>query len=43
MNMNITIQFNKVKGSIPNSSWIDSNLSLIVILYQHLPKKFLVI
>ena len=23
MNMNITIQFNKVKGSIPNSSWID--------------------
>ena len=25
MNMNITIQFNKVKGSIPNSSWIDSS------------------
>jgi A/G-specific adenine glycosylase len=24
MNMNITIQFNKIKGSIPNSSWIDS-------------------
>jgi len=23
MNMKITIQFNKVKGSIPNSSWID--------------------
>ena len=23
MNMNITIQFNKVKRSIPNSSWID--------------------
>ena len=25
MNMNITIQFNKIKGSIPNSSWIDSS------------------
>ena len=25
MNMNIAIQFNKVKGSIPNSSWIDSS------------------
>ena len=25
MNMNIIIQFNKVKGSIPNSSWIDSS------------------
>ena len=25
MNMNITIQFNKIKRSIPNSSWIDSN------------------
>ncbi|MDC1258344.1 A/G-specific adenine glycosylase [Pelagibacteraceae bacterium] len=25
MNMNITIQFNKAKGSIPNSSWIDSS------------------
>ena len=25
MNMNITIQFNKTKGSIPNSSWIDSS------------------
>ena len=24
MNMNITIKFNKIKGSIPNSSWIDS-------------------
>jgi len=24
MNMNITIQFTKIKGSIPNSSWIDS-------------------
>ena len=24
MNMNITIQFNKIKGPIPNSSWIDS-------------------
>ena len=23
MNMKITIQFNKVKGSIPDSSWID--------------------
>ena len=23
MSMNITIQFNKIKGSIPNSSWID--------------------
>ena len=25
MNMNITIQFNKTKGPIPNSSWIDSS------------------
>ena len=25
MNMNITIQFSKIKGSIPNSSWIDSS------------------
>jgi A/G-specific adenine glycosylase len=25
MNMNITIQFNKIKGIIPNSSWIDSS------------------
>ena len=25
MNMNITIQFNKIKGEIPNSSWIDSS------------------
>jgi len=25
MNMNITIQFNKIKGPIPNSSWIDSS------------------
>ena len=25
MNMNITIKFNKIKGSIPNSSWIDSS------------------
>jgi A/G-specific adenine glycosylase len=25
MNMNITFQFNKIKGSIPNSSWIDSS------------------
>ncbi len=25
MNMNITIQFNKVKKSIPNSSWFDSS------------------
>ena len=25
MNMNITIQFNKIKVSIPNSSWIDSS------------------
>ena len=25
MNMNIIIQFNKTKGSIPNSSWIDSS------------------
>ena len=25
MNMNITIQFNKTKGLIPNSSWIDSS------------------
>ena len=24
MNMNIIIQFIKIKGSIPNSSWIDS-------------------
>ena len=24
MNMNITSKFNKIKGSIPNSSWIDS-------------------
>ena len=24
MNMNIIIQFTKIKGSIPNSSWIDS-------------------
>jgi len=25
MNMSIAIQFNKIKGSIPNSSWIDSS------------------
>jgi A/G-specific adenine glycosylase len=25
MNMNIAIQFNKAKGSIPNSSWVDSS------------------
>jgi len=25
MNMNITIEFTKIKGSIPNSSWIDSS------------------
>ena len=25
MNMNIIIQFTKIKGSIPNSSWIDSS------------------
>ena len=25
MNMNITLQFNKIKKSIPNSSWIDSS------------------
>ena len=25
MNMNITIQFTKIKASIPNSSWIDSS------------------
>jgi A/G-specific adenine glycosylase len=24
MNMNIIIQYMKIKGSIPNSSWIDS-------------------
>ena len=25
MNMNITLQFNKIKKSIPDSSWIDSS------------------
>ena len=25
MNMNIVVQFSKIKGSIPNSSWIDSS------------------
>ena len=25
MNMNIIIQFTKIKGSIPNSYWIDSS------------------
>ena len=25
MNMNIIVQFTKIKGSIPNSSWIDSS------------------
>ena len=25
MNMNIIIQFTEIKGSIPNSSWIDSS------------------
>jgi A/G-specific adenine glycosylase len=25
MNMNIIIQFTKIKGSIPDSSWIDSS------------------
>ena len=25
MNMNITIKFSKLKGSIPNSYWIDSS------------------
>ena len=24
-NMNIIVQFTKIKGSIPNSSWIDSS------------------
>jgi len=26
MNMNIIVQFTKIKGSIPNSSWIDSSM-----------------
>ena len=25
MNMNIAIEFTKLKGSIPNSSWVDSS------------------
>ena len=42
MNMNIIVQFTKIKGSIPNSSWIDSS-KLDGYTLPTFTKKFLVI